>query len=108
MTNEIKKRNEEYEKKFRKYLFSFDLETHKKICENLNVNHNQHNKTKTEKSLRERLLKLIKDEEKGGISFEDIKKEFHDANEEINKELKRLLEDGYIYEPRSNIFRWLG
>lgn len=37
----MKKRNEEYEKKFRKYLFKFDFETHKKICENLNVNPKQ-------------------------------------------------------------------
>ena len=27
-----KKRNLEYEKKFRAYLFSFDFETHKQIC----------------------------------------------------------------------------
>lgn len=33
----MKKRNLEYEKKFRKYLFSFDYETHKKIAENINL-----------------------------------------------------------------------
>lgn len=33
----IKKRNLEYEKKFRKYLFSFDFDTHKEICESINV-----------------------------------------------------------------------
>jgi len=33
----MKKRNLEYEDKFRKYLFSFDLETHLKICKNINV-----------------------------------------------------------------------
>ncbi len=32
-----KKRNLEYEKKFRAYLFSFDFEIHKQICINLNV-----------------------------------------------------------------------
>lgn len=32
-------RNLEYEKKFRAYLFSFDYETHKQICKNINVNH---------------------------------------------------------------------
>lgn len=37
----MKKRSLKYEEKFKKYLFSFDLETHKKICENLNVKHNQ-------------------------------------------------------------------
>lgn len=32
-----KQRNQEYERKFRAYLFSFDWETHKQICGNLNV-----------------------------------------------------------------------
>lgn len=39
----MKVRSLSYEEKFRKYLFSFDFETHKKICENLNVKHNQNN-----------------------------------------------------------------
>ena len=34
----MKERNEKYEQKFRKYLFSFNFETHKKICKNINVN----------------------------------------------------------------------
>lgn len=33
----MKERSLEYEKKFRKYLYSFDYETHKKICENINI-----------------------------------------------------------------------
>ena len=37
----MKERNLDYEKKFRAYLFSFDLETHKKICENINVRYKQ-------------------------------------------------------------------
>lgn len=39
----MKTRNLEYERKFRKYLFSFDLKTHLEICENINV---EHKKTK--------------------------------------------------------------
>lgn len=39
----MKRRNLEYEKKFRKYLFSFDFETHKEICKNINVRDNQTN-----------------------------------------------------------------
>ncbi len=31
------KRNLDYEKKFRAYLFSGDFERHKKICKNINV-----------------------------------------------------------------------
>jgi len=37
----MKKRNLEYEAKFRKYLFSFNFENHKDICKNINVRHNQ-------------------------------------------------------------------
>ena len=37
----MKIRNLNYENKFRAYLFSMDLETHKKICNNINVKHNQ-------------------------------------------------------------------
>ena len=36
----MKERNLTYEKKVRAYLFSFDFETHKQICENLNVKPN--------------------------------------------------------------------
>lgn len=32
-----KTRSLEYENKFMKYLFSFDYETHKDICKNINV-----------------------------------------------------------------------
>jgi len=37
----MKERNVEYEKKFRKYIYSFDFETHKKICKNINLKHNK-------------------------------------------------------------------
>jgi len=37
---EYKKRNLEYEKKFRAYLFKGNLERHKEICKNLNVKPN--------------------------------------------------------------------
>ena len=33
----MKKRSFEYEKRFKKYLFSFDLKTHLEICKNINV-----------------------------------------------------------------------
>ena len=36
----MKERNLSYEEKFRKYLFSFDLDKHKEICENINVKPN--------------------------------------------------------------------
>ena len=36
----MKTRSLDYEKKFRKYLFSFDLNTHKRICKDINVKPN--------------------------------------------------------------------
>ncbi|NQV00334.1 MAG: hypothetical protein HQ538_06370 [Parcubacteria group bacterium] len=33
----MKTRSLEYEKKFRKYLYRFDWETHKEICKNIGV-----------------------------------------------------------------------
>jgi hypothetical protein len=33
----MKQRNLNYELQFRRYLFSFDFETHKQICKNINV-----------------------------------------------------------------------
>jgi len=33
----MKERNLKYEQNFRTYLFSFDYETHKKICKDINV-----------------------------------------------------------------------
>lgn len=37
----MKQRSLKYEEQFKKYLFSFDLDTHKQICENINVKHKQ-------------------------------------------------------------------
>ena len=39
----IKKRCLSYEMKFRKYIYSFDLDTHKKICENINLSRKKTN-----------------------------------------------------------------
>lgn len=36
----MKQRSLEYEKRFRKYLFSFDFETHKEICKNIGLRPN--------------------------------------------------------------------
>lgn len=59
--------------------------------------------------LKHQLLDLIKEHEKdGGIMFDDIKKKLTYSPEELNKEIKKLLEDGMIYEPRPSKLRYLG
>lgn len=40
----MKKRSLAYEKKFRKYLYGFDYETHKKVCKNIGLKHNKSKK----------------------------------------------------------------
>ncbi len=40
----MKKRSLKYEEKFRAYLFSFDFETHKEICKEINVKHKESEK----------------------------------------------------------------
>ena len=58
---------------------------------------------------KEKLLAFIKKEEgNGGAETEKIILELKESPEIINQEIKKLLEDGVIYEPRPGIVRYLG
>jgi RPA family protein len=59
---------------------------------------------------KDQILKLIKDsEEQEGIDVEQIILKITSATpEEINQEIKKLLEEGIIYEPRPGRVRYLG
>lgn len=60
-------------------------------------------------ALKESLLTLIKDAEKdNGIDVDKLIMQLKEPPEIINKEIKRLLEDGLIYEPRPGKLRYLG
>ncbi len=59
--------------------------------------------------IKNQMLNLIKREESnGGISIDSIVKELSSSSEIINKEIKKLLEEGLIYEPRPGKLRYLG
>ena len=59
--------------------------------------------------MRDSILNLIKqNDEKGGIDVESMKTELKTNIETINQEIKKLLEDGMIYEPRPGKLRYLG
>lgn len=61
------------------------------------------------KVLRDKILELIKTSEPhGGISIEQIILNLKESPETINNEIKKLLEDGAIYEPRPGKVRYLG
>jgi len=60
-------------------------------------------------ALRDKLLTIIKNAEKdGGINKETLILELKESPETINSEIKKLLEDGIIYEPRPGRIRYLG
>lgn len=61
-------------------------------------------------AIKDRILDLIKNaEEEGGIEVDKIILQLRDTSPEIiNQELKKLLEEGIIFEPRPGKMRWLG
>ena len=44
----------------------------------------------------------------GGASVETLIMEIKEAPEIINQEIKKMLEDGIVYEPRPGKIRYLG
>ncbi len=59
--------------------------------------------------LKDKIIEMVKKaEESGGIEVEKIILELKEPPEIINKEIKKLLEDGTAYEPRPGKLRYLG
>lgn len=61
-------------------------------------------------AVKDKILEAIKDAEKdGGIEMDTLIMELREISPEIiNQEIKRLLEEGIIFEPRPGKIRWLG
>jgi RecG-like helicase len=61
-------------------------------------------------AVKDRILGIIKEAEKdGGIEMDMIIMSLRDISSEIiNQEIKRLLEEGIVFEPRPGKIRWLG
>jgi len=63
-------------------------------------------------AVKDKILKLIKDSESqsdAGIEIDKIILEVRETTPDlINQEIKRLLEEGIIFEPRPGKVRWLG
>lgn len=61
-------------------------------------------------AVKDKILSVIKDAEKeGGIEMDKIIMDLRDVSPEIiNQEIKKLLEEGIIFEPRPGKLRWLG
>jgi RPA family protein len=61
-------------------------------------------------AVKDKILGIIKEAEKdGGIEKDKIIMDLRDVSSEIiNQEIKRMLEEGIIFEPRPGKIRWLG
>jgi RecG-like helicase len=61
-------------------------------------------------AIKDKILEAIKSsEDNGGIEVDKIILDFKDTSPEvINTEIKKLLEEGIIFEPRPGKIRWLG
>ncbi|MEK6899205.1 MAG: OB-fold nucleic acid binding domain-containing protein [Nanoarchaeota archaeon] len=59
--------------------------------------------------LKESILSLVKQEDdKGGVEIERMILDFKASPDVINQEVKKLLEEGIVYEPRPGKLRYLG
>lgn len=59
--------------------------------------------------MKDRILGMIKEaESNGGVEIEKIILDLKEHPDAINLEIKKLLEDGLIYEPRPGKLRYLG
>jgi RPA family protein len=79
---------------------------------------NEKDKTKNAKpieqnqiiAIKDKILEMIKNsEEDGGIEIDNLIMNLRETSPEIiNQEIKKLLEEGIIFEPRPGKVRWLG
>jgi DNA-binding transcriptional ArsR family regulator len=59
--------------------------------------------------LKDKIINMVKEGEKdGGANIDQIILNLKESPDLINQEIKKLLEDGVIYEPRPGKIRYLG
>jgi RPA family protein len=60
-------------------------------------------------ALKDKMLSMIKEQDSnGGVEIESMILELKETPSTINQEIKKLLEDGLVYEPRPGKLRYLG
>ncbi len=88
-----------------RYLLVRKLEIEKERAKNSPVVEKKHIM-----AVKDRILNLIKNaEDDGGIEVDKIIMELRESSPDIiNQEIKKLLEEGIVFEPRPGKLRWLG
>ena len=60
-------------------------------------------------SLKDKIIEVIKKAEStGGVEVIKIPVQVNDSFDKVNKEVQKLIEEGYVFEPRPGMVRWLG
>ncbi len=60
-------------------------------------------------SLKDKIIEVIKNSEPtGGIEIAKIPTQANESFDKVNKEVQKLIEEGYVFEPRPGVVRWLG
>jgi RPA family protein len=60
-------------------------------------------------ALKDKIIERVKGADaEGGVNVDTLILELHEPPEIINQEIKKLLEDGIVYEPRPGKIRYLG
>lgn len=73
-----------------------------------NRNQNKNEDTKIDKTMRDKILEMIRNSEgEGGMDIDNIIMAMKEPVEHINKEITLLLEEGSIYEPKPGRLRIL-
>ena len=87
-----------------KYLLIRKLEIEKEKSQNMPASKEQIF------AIKDRILDIIKNAEKdGGIEIDSVIMNLKDASPEIiHQEIRKLLEEGIVFEPRPGKIRWLG
>ncbi len=61
------------------------------------------------RALKDKIIQKVKDSEKdNGVEIESLILDLKESPSIINSEIKKLLEEGLVYEPRPGRLRWLG
>lgn len=60
-------------------------------------------------SLKDKIIETIKQaDSKGGIEINKIPLSINESFDRVNLEVQKLIEEGFVFEPRPGVIRWLG
>ena len=63
----------------------------------------------TTSSIKEKIVDVIKNADaSGGVETNKISVKINEPADKVNKEVLKMIEEGFVFEPRPGVVRWLG